>query len=355
MDDSFRKMFLEQDRLLRELGGVNSIAASILESSDLRLFQEQNSVQRQVLEGVSNAAAMMRESSSVKTLAENALGSISASFLEQHQSFMPHLVREERLARSALEHLSNDILGVTASSEVQGIAKALSDSSVLSSAVQSIEASVLGASLFEDREFINAVAGLKNLPSHRDPEDFEEEDSDDEDIHDAEVKADYSELSAKSAEIKAEIITASKTDNDFELLSQSAREYLALIISIISLVLTFIQAVYPDEIREWFRDEKQPEIQAAHTVQIQNSKIRACLGMPSYCRVVSTRDDPLTVRAKPKTASEEVGELPTGTLIFLQEPGRDASRSWLYVEGETAEGEIITGWVYRRYTTPFPK
>ncbi|MCV5216226.1 SH3 domain-containing protein, partial [Escherichia coli] len=63
----------------------------------------------------------------------------------------------------------------------------------------------------------------------------------------------------------------------------------------------------------------------------------------NYRIVIATK---LNLREHPTTKSAVMGTLPLGDVLETLDA---EDRHWLYVRVEL-DGEIVTGWVYRRYT-----
>ncbi|MGQ4005173.1 SH3 domain-containing protein [Francisellaceae bacterium CB300] len=62
-----------------------------------------------------------------------------------------------------------------------------------------------------------------------------------------------------------------------------------------------------------------------------------------------TKVDSLNFRYKPSVKSDVITTLPLGTLTYVIDK---SNRSWLFVEVDI-DGDLIQGWISRRYTSRF--
>lgn len=162
----------------------------------------------------------------------------------------------------------------------------------------------------------------------------------------------FDTLCDNEAEVSDEIAEASKADSNFTLLSPEAKDYIKKALFILYVVLPYIFMLYQAEITAFWKQKVQPLYWKAKSPQVRTSIIKECdFYLPDH-RIVSTRDDDLIVRNEPGKKHKEVGRLPAGTLVLMHEPDRDVHRSWIRISAELDDGEVVEGWVYRRYTTP---
>lgn len=156
-------------------------------------------------------------------------------------------------------------------------------------------------------------------------------------------------LHAEFATVEAELNSfGNETPLDFTSLSESART--AVLWIFYHMVLPFLMSIAASMALERFNEK------AAVTEKVTTSrevkKLAKCdNGLEreifAGCRVVIGSG--LRLRAGPGMKTEIITTLPLGKLVMILD---SSERAWLHVEVDL-EGDVIEGWVARRYTTPF--
>jgi hypothetical protein len=134
---------------------------------------------------------------------------------------------------------------------------------------------------------------------------------------------------------------------DFNLLSEHAKESLVYLYHtyflpfLISCIATIFMTYFQSTLSVFKTAEKPSE------VKVLARKGHFDKDLLKGYRVVT--DASLLVRETPSMNSKVLTSLPLGQLVKVFE---NSKRSWLHIEVEI-EGEILDGWVLRRYTTNF--
>lgn len=155
-------------------------------------------------------------------------------------------------------------------------------------------------------------------------------------------------LRAEFATVAAEINSSGNEVLDFRSLSESARKVVLWLFYFI--VLPFLVNAAATIALEWFNNK------TAATAEITTSREAKRLArcdnalereIFAGCRVVTGMG--LRLRTEPGMKSEVITTLPLGKLIVVLD---SSERAWLHVEVDL-DGDLIEGWVARRYTTSF--
>lgn len=140
---------------------------------------------------------------------------------------------------------------------------------------------------------------------------------------------------------------------EFRLLSERARRtILSLLYSIVVQFLVGIMANIAYNIA-LERFSEKGAVEAEITTSREAKRLARCDNgiereIFAECRVVIGHG--LRLRAEPGMKAQVLTTLPLGKLIMILDSSSE--RAWIHVEVEL-EGDLIDGWVARRYTTPF--
>ncbi|WP_297797007.1 SH3 domain-containing protein [uncultured Marinobacter sp.] len=155
-------------------------------------------------------------------------------------------------------------------------------------------------------------------------------------------------LHAEFATVEAELNSFGNESLDFTSLSERART--ALLWLFYWLVLPYLMSIAAGITLDRF-DEKSAVTENVRTSREAKKLARCDNGLERQifagCRVVIGSG--LRLRAGPGMRAEIITTLPLGKLVTVLD---SSERAWLHVEVDL-EGDVIEGWVARRYTTPF--
>jgi hypothetical protein len=156
-------------------------------------------------------------------------------------------------------------------------------------------------------------------------------------------------LHAELATVEAELNSfGNEAPLDFTLLSESARTVVLWIFY--HMVLPFLMSIAASMALEKF-NEKATVTETVTTSREAKKLARCGNGLEreifAGCRVVIGSG--LRLRSGPGMKTEIITTLPLGKLVMILD---SSERAWLHVEVDL-EGDVIEGWVARRYTTRF--
>lgn len=261
--------------------------------------------------------------------------------LDLHDSAMMSSIRE--LQNSTATQLYKDTLDSPMMRTMQGLedfpalalVRELQDSSI-ANALRGLEASSLMPALNRltgtpfDSELIQRAVAFAHCSDYEHPRVDE---------------ALYAEFATVEAELNS---FGNEAPLDFTSLSESART--AVLWLFYHMVLPFLMSIAASLALERFNEK------AATTEKVTTSreikKLARCDSelereIFAGCRVVTGNG--LRLRAGPGMKAEIITALPLGKVVVVLD---SSERAWLRVEVDL-EGDLIEGWVARRYTTPF--
>lgn len=155
-------------------------------------------------------------------------------------------------------------------------------------------------------------------------------------------------LQAEIATVEDELKSLGNEPLDFTSLSENARTVVLWLFY--HIVLPFLVGIGANIALERF-NEKSAVADNITTSREAKRLARCDNGLEreifAGCRVVIGSG--LRLRAGPSMKTEIITTLPLGKLIMILD---SSERAWLHVEVDL-EGDLIDGWVARRYTTPF--